>query len=56
MITKNHTDGRNRNSYTMTTSHTNIKMKKGDKIWIRAHGNWVQFAHEDWCNFSEVKL
>ncbi|XP_052678302.1 heavy metal-binding protein HIP-like [Crassostrea angulata] len=57
MIIRNFSDGRGRDGYAMSTSHANIKMKKGDKVWIRAHGTWGQYADGgEWCFFSGVKL
>uniref|UniRef100_K1QYK6 Complement C1q tumor necrosis factor-related protein 3 n=1 Tax=Magallana gigas TaxID=29159 RepID=K1QYK6_MAGGI len=32
MITRNFSDGRGRDGFAMSTSHANIKMKKGDKV------------------------
>lgn len=40
LITKMFTDGSGRNGIEVTTSHVNIKMKKGDKAWIRAYRHW----------------
>lgn len=58
MITRNYSDGRGRDGFGMSTSHANIKMKKGEKVWIRTHGSFGQFAHSsgEWCFFSGVKL
>nr|XP_011445004.2 complement C1q tumor necrosis factor-related protein 4-like [Crassostrea gigas] len=56
IIAKNFSDGRGRIGFDMSTSHANIKMKKGDKVWIRTHDTWGQFAHGDWCFFSGLKL
>lgn len=56
VISKNYTDGRGRDGYEMSTSHANIKMKKGDKVWIRTHENYGQNAVGGWCYFSGVKL
>uniref|UniRef100_A0A8W8LMJ7 C1q domain-containing protein n=1 Tax=Magallana gigas TaxID=29159 RepID=A0A8W8LMJ7_MAGGI len=57
VITKNYTDGRGRDGYEMSTSHANIKMKKGDKVWIRTYGNLGQHAvGGHWCYFSGLKL
>lgn len=59
----NRTDGRGRPSdsgFVMSSSNPNIKMKKGDKVWIRTHYNYGQFARGgdrgEWCNFSGFKL
>ncbi|XP_052680200.1 complement C1q tumor necrosis factor-related protein 3-like [Crassostrea angulata] len=52
----NNTDGRGHSGNPMSTSHANIKMKKGDKVWIRTHGSGGQFAHANWCFFSGSKL
>lgn len=58
-IARNFTDGRSRrDGYAMSTSYANIKMKTGDKAWIRTHNNSGQFAHGsgEWCFFSGLKL
>lgn len=53
----NHNDGRGLETYSMSSSHANIKMKKGDKVWIRTHENLGQFVYgANYCNFSGVKL
>lgn len=58
-IAYNHNDARGigNGGYPMSSSHANIKMKKGDKVWIRVNrkpGQYIQGA--DWCNFSGFKL
>lgn len=51
------TDGRGRVGYSMSSSHSNIKMKKDDKVWIQADGIHGQYVHGgEWCNFSGLKL
>nr|XP_034307457.1 complement C1q tumor necrosis factor-related protein 2-like isoform X1 [Crassostrea gigas] len=56
-VAYNYSDGRGHDGWPMSTSHANIKMKKGDKVWIRAQETWGQYAHGgDWCSFSGVKL
>ncbi|XP_065939420.1 heavy metal-binding protein HIP-like [Magallana gigas] len=55
-VALNHTDGRGHDGNPMSTSHANIKMKKGDKVWIRTHGTNGQFAHAYWCFFAGSKL
>lgn len=57
-ITRNYTDGRGQNGFAMSTSNANIKMKKGEKVWIRTHGNNGHFVHGsgEWSFFSGVKL
>ncbi|XP_052678290.1 complement C1q tumor necrosis factor-related protein 3-like [Crassostrea angulata] len=56
-VTYNHADGRGHDGHPMTTSHANIKMKKGDKVWIRTRQNYGQYAHgANWCYFSGTKL
>lgn len=53
----NHNDGRGIDIYSMSTSHANIKMKNGDKVWIRTHGNLGQYVYgANYCNFSGIKL
>lgn len=56
-VAYNYTDGRGRDGYTVSTSHANIKMEKGDRVWIRtwgAHGLYAPGG--DWSYFSGVKL
>lgn len=56
-VTNNQADGRGLNGYPMTTSHANIKMKKGDKVWIRTQVTDGQYAHGgNWCYFSGIKV
>nr|XP_034307450.1 complement C1q tumor necrosis factor-related protein 2-like [Crassostrea gigas] len=56
-VASNYCDGRGHDYWSMSTEHANIKMKKGDKVWIRTHGTWGQFAlGSDWCSFSGVEL
>ena len=57
LIAYDYCDGRGRNSgYVMTSNHANIKLKKGDKVWIRTHGK-DGYAHGvNWCKFSGFKL
>ena len=55
-VVLNHTDGRGHDGGPMSTSHANIKMKKGDKVWIRTHSTSGLFAHANWCFFSGSKL
>lgn len=56
----NYTDSRGRTAgYSMSSSHANIKMKKGDEVWIRTHHNYGQNAlcgYGQWCNFSGFKF
>uniref|UniRef100_K1PZ52 Heavy metal-binding protein HIP n=1 Tax=Magallana gigas TaxID=29159 RepID=K1PZ52_MAGGI len=55
-VVSNHTDGRGHDGNPMSTSHANIKMKKGDKVWIRTLGTDGLFAIANWCFFSGSKL
>eukprot|EP00105_Crassostrea_gigas_P036684 XP_019920832.1 PREDICTED: complement C1q tumor necrosis factor-related protein 2 isoform X1 [Crassostrea gigas] len=56
-VAYNYSDGRGHDGWPISTSHANIKMKKGDKVWIRAQATWGQYAHGgDWCSFSGLKL
>lgn len=57
LIAYDYCDGRGRNSgYVMTSNQANIKLKKGDKVWIRTHGK-DGYAHGvNWCKFSGFKL
>lgn len=53
----NWTDGRGLTGSTMSTSHANIKMQKGDKAWIRVHGSSGQFVRGgDYSYFTGAKL
>lgn len=53
----NYADGRGQDGYPMSSSHANIKLNKGDKVWIRVHGSGGQYANGGgWCYFSGVKL
>ncbi|XP_062619515.1 heavy metal-binding protein HIP-like [Saccostrea cucullata] len=57
LIAYNHSDGRGLTGYVTSSNTSNIKMKKGEKVWIRAHGSYGQFANGGyWCNFSGNKL
>lgn len=43
--------------YPMSSSHANIKMKKGERVWIRTYGSYGQYAEGGhWSNFSGIKL
>lgn len=52
--------GHSMHMHSMASSHANIKMKKGDRVWIRTHHNYGQNAVcgnvGQWCNFSGLKL
>ncbi|XP_062615559.1 cerebellin-2-like, partial [Saccostrea cucullata] len=53
----NYTDGTGKKGYVTTSRTANIKMQKGDKVWIRANGNNGKFAMGGhWCTFSGNKL
>ncbi|XP_062619514.1 complement C1q tumor necrosis factor-related protein 3-like, partial [Saccostrea cucullata] len=56
-IAKNYADGRGITGYDMSSTHANIKMKKGDKVWIRTYDGYGQYAYgEHWSYFSGNKL
>nr|XP_034307451.1 heavy metal-binding protein HIP-like isoform X1 [Crassostrea gigas] len=56
-VAYNNSDGRGHDGWPMSTSHANIKMKKGDEVWIRTKDTSGYYAHgDDWCCFSGVKL
>lgn len=56
-VASNYSDGRGHNGWPMSTSHVYIKMKKGEKVWIRAQSNYGHFAYGGhWCSFSGAKL
>lgn len=55
----NHNDGRGvgGEGYPMSSSYANIKMKKGERVWIRTHDSYGQYAEGgNWSNFSGIKL
>lgn len=53
----NYTDGRGQVGYSMSSSHFNIKMKKDDKVSLKAGGIHGQYVHGgEWCSFSGLKL
>lgn len=33
-----------------------VKLKSGNKVWLRAHGTSGQHAHADWSSFSGFKV
>ncbi|XP_061167442.1 heavy metal-binding protein HIP-like [Saccostrea echinata] len=56
-IARNYADGRGLTGYDMSTTNAIVKMKKGDKVWIRTYHNYGQYAFgEHWGNFSGNKL
>lgn len=55
-VAYNHADGRGHDGWPMTSSHANIKMKKGDKVWIRTVESFGLYARGGWCYFSGSKL
>nr|XP_034307440.1 heavy metal-binding protein HIP-like [Crassostrea gigas] len=56
-VAYNNSDGRGHLGWPLSTSHANIKMKKGDKVWIRTKDTTGHYAHgDDWCCFSGIKL
>ena len=57
-IAFNHCDGRGISSgYASTSNQANIKMRKGDKVWIRSQNGNGRFAHGGyWCDFSGYKV
>nr|XP_034307462.1 heavy metal-binding protein HIP-like [Crassostrea gigas] len=56
-VASNHADGRGHDGNPSSTAHPNIKMKKGDKVWIRTHSTSGQYAHgSGWNYFSGEKL
>ena len=58
LIALNYCDGRGISTgYASSSNQANIKMKKGDKVWIRTHGKHGIFAHGGgWCDFSGYKV
>lgn len=57
-IALNYTDERGRRvGYAMSSSHFNIKMKKDDKVLLKADGIHGQYVHGgEWCTFCGLKL
>nr|XP_022299009.1 complement C1q tumor necrosis factor-related protein 3-like [Crassostrea virginica] len=56
-IAFNYCDGRGISSgYASTSNQAIIRMKKGDKVWIRTHGGHGIFAYGGWCDFSGYKV
>lgn len=59
-VAYNYTDERGRQrgpGNKMTSSNALIKMKKGDKVWIRTYLNYGQLARcGQWCYFFGFKL
>lgn len=56
-ISCNYNDGRCRDWYSKSSSHSNIKIKSGDKVLIRTHSRLGQYAYGgNWGNFSGTKL
>nr|XP_034307784.1 complement C1q tumor necrosis factor-related protein 4-like [Crassostrea gigas] len=61
-VAYNFTDGRGRTKNAgnvMSSSNAIIEMRKGDKVWIRAHDKYGQFArcvNGQWCFFSGFKI
>ena len=56
-ITYSQCDGRGLTGYPSSTNQVNIKMKKGDEVWIRAMTKYGQYAYGgNWCSFSGYKF
>eukprot|EP00105_Crassostrea_gigas_P027751 XP_011449192.1 PREDICTED: complement C1q tumor necrosis factor-related protein 2-like [Crassostrea gigas] len=56
-VAYNNSDGRGHDGWPMSTSHANIKMKKGDEVWIRTKDTSGYYAHgDDCCCFSGIRL
>nr|XP_022296734.1 complement C1q tumor necrosis factor-related protein 3-like [Crassostrea virginica] len=56
-IALNYCDGRGISTgYASTSNQAIIRMKKGDKVWIRTHGGHGIFANGGWCDFSGYKV
>ena len=57
-IAHNHCDGRGlKAGHASSSNQANIKMKKGDKVWIRAYGGYGNYAiGGNWCDFSGFKI
>ena len=57
-IAYNHCDGRGVSTgYASSSNQANIKMKRGDKVWIKTRKGDGLFAHGgNWCDFSGYKI
>ena len=57
-IALNYCDGKGISTgYASTSNQAIIRMKKGDKVWIRTHGGNGIFANGgEWCDFSGYKV
>ena len=57
-IALNHCDGRGISTgYASTSNQAIIRMKKGDKAWIRTHSSYGIYARGgNWSNFSGYKV
>ncbi|XP_061176943.1 complement C1q tumor necrosis factor-related protein 3-like [Saccostrea echinata] len=52
-----YSDGRGRTGNVTSSNSANIKMNKGDKVWIRTWGSYGKFARGgNWSNFSGNKV
>ena len=49
-------DGRGLTGYPSSTNQANIKMKTGDKVWIRTYAKDGLYALGRWCSFSGFKI
>ena len=49
-------DGRGQSGWPSSSNQVNIKMKKGDKVWIRTYGKDGLYAFGNWCSFSGFKI
>ena len=49
-------DGRGLTGYPSSTNQANIKMKTGDKVWIRTYAKDGLYALGRLCNFSGFKI
>ena len=56
-VAYNQSDGRGQNGYPSSSNQVFLKMKKGDKVWIRAYSTSGQYAYGgNWCSFSGYKF
>jgi hypothetical protein len=42
--------------YESSSSTAVIRMKRKDKVWIRTHGKYGQYAYADWSSFSGFQM
>ena len=57
IIAENQCDGRGLTGHPSSSNQVNIKMKKGDKVWIRTNTTNGRYAYgRNGCSFSGFKI